>query len=715
MAQIKKPYTDARIPFAKMSYSPDVPSAALGANEYNAGRNVECDVRGVRSIAGDQEILSTVTGTPNYISGGFRADGYFWYIVATDEGKWWAAKDTTWIDITPTNPNFDPTGYNNQGLNITEAWNGTIPFFNDTLNPPLFWPDGDTTLRMYSNLLPASIDSIAYYSPTEQIITLSTAYAVAPYAAGDEIVISGVDTYYNGTFTVTASTTTTITYLAVPGAAYTSGGSVAPAYVWNYNPNWKSYTAGFLRMYSTPNVGNILVAGNLTVTKLDNSVVTFPTTVQWSQAFGLNQAPLSWEPTITNVANQLEVPLRGPALDAFPAGGNFYISSYWDTVIFNPINYSTTSAPILGVRLFNQGRGLLSSNCWSNADQTVYGVDARDIWVFDGSNFNGLGNQRVKNWFFDQLDPLYVDRVFTEVNTQKNQFEIYYPTTDAINGVPNKMLSYRYDIDCWNAPREVDSATFTCESPAWTLTGATYTNVSGTNLTGTGTGLTFDITVQGTQYLVLPNIGGASGYAVGNTIKVAGNLVGGATPANDITITVIGLANGYPEFISSVGNANGTETIHYGSRCVVYARGVTDKKIVQKDQGYSFINSQPIVSAFRRDNIQLLGDYSGKLMVHRVLPEVVNLDSKGIQIDPTTQPELIGGLVVSVEGQNSVGQAYAYPTTNYSITTNTNDPWLQYNQNSHRVNSIELGNSSNNNIWMCTATTWQFTQVEDDR
>jgi hypothetical protein len=136
-------------------------------------------------------------------------------------------------------------------------------------------------------------------------------------------------------------------------------------------------------------------------------------------------------------------------------------------VVFSPINYSTTSAPILGVRQFNQGRGLLSSNCWANTDKLVYGVDARDIWVFDGQDFQGLGNQRVKNWFYDQLDSQYYDRVFMEVNSQRSQIEIYYPDSDAINGVPNKMLSYRYDIDCWNAPRDISSATFACESPIW--------------------------------------------------------------------------------------------------------------------------------------------------------------------------------------------------------------------------------------------------------
>jgi hypothetical protein len=363
--------------------------------------------------------------------------------------------------------------------------------------------------------------------------------------------------------------------------------------------------------------------------------------VQWSQAFGLNEAPITWTPTVTNVANQLEVPLRGPALDAFPCNGQFFLCSYWDTVVFSPINYSTTSAPILGVRQFNQGRGLLSSNCWANTDKLVYGVDARDIWVFDGQDFQGLGNQRVKNWFYDQLDPLYYDRVFMETNTQRSQVEIYYPDSTATNGVPNKMISYRYDIDCWNSPRDVSDATFSCESPIWLY--------------------------------------------------------------DDVT----------PEWYTADG-----------SRTVVYARGVAESSVVMKDQGFSFINDAPISSYFRRDNIKLLKDYSGKLMVHRILPEVVNLGAEPFTsdderpIDPATSTNK-GNITVTIEGANSVGSA---PTAKTPVTIPVDadgaagaNPWAQINQNAFRVNTIELSNSSNNDVWMCSATTWQVTQVEDDR
>jgi len=162
MAQTKKAFDEVRIPFSKMTFSPDVPSTALGPNEYNDGANIETDIRGIRSVAGDQAILPNgVPGIPTFISSGYRQpvageDNNYYFIVATVEGYWYASNgsDAGWVDITPPSGPF--LGYT-QATNITEAWNGTIPFFNDGINPPMFWPevDGDAfpQMLMYSNII----------------------------------------------------------------------------------------------------------------------------------------------------------------------------------------------------------------------------------------------------------------------------------------------------------------------------------------------------------------------------------------------------------------------------------------------------------------------------------------------------------------------------------------------------------------------------------
>jgi len=1041
--QINSSLNEVRVPFAKMSFTPDVPSAALGPNEFNAGLNVETDVRGIRSVSGDQSILAQATpGTPTYISSGFRQDGRFWTIIAQEDGKWYAARNYLWYDITPVNG----VGTYTQGQNITESWSGTVPFFNDAQNPPMFWPEdtayrivttsatsgsgtatlgfaqqtplatvtitntegkfsyssgeqlkvnqkvtvsgaittpvvvptatisgvkitgiagqfsctstqlsvgqtvtisgtlggtgtitgytdpttyrisatngtttftlvtaagaaivttagtptgltytigvgivntaglfacaattllvgqqvivsgtltgtgsitaysdpttyviattngstlftlkttggaaivttvGSTTgltfsiqppsiagyttpttyfiiatngfneftlsttlggtavttlpgattgltfvyfpfyvgqtiavstivpaqyqgtyvvtastttsvsyaltgtwgaqttagtvgpelprMIMYSNQIPMGISNITYISNTEYQITLDQIQPSAPFTAGENIQIANVNNYFNGVFEVVSATTSTINFNAPNGIGTVypgnSIGTVAPEYSWNYNPNWSAVHAGWMRLYNTPNVGSILVAGNLTATnKTTGQTEEYPVTVQWSQNFGLETAPLTWTPTILNVANQLEVPLRGASLDAFPCNGQLFLCSYWDTVVFSPINYTTTNAPILGVRLFNPGRGLLSANCFANTDKVIYGIDARDVWAFDGTQFVGLGNQRVKNWFFNQIDQRYTDRIYMQANTQRNQIEIYYPTVDATNGVPNKMISYRYDLDCWNAPRDVTMATASAESPV--------------------------------------------------------------------------------RFFSPT---TGTWLYRPASRTVIYARGESAQKIVQKDQGYAFLttaeNTEGVISSyFERDNLKLLNDYSGKLLVHRILPEFVNLNNNEVPISAasfttltastdgtyntvtfaeqesapfnsgdtilienvspngfngvktvttctttsvswlgttagpqtlsgTVSTNLIGDLSVTLKGANSVGQAPASVNTGV-ISSDTEYPWMQYNQNAYRVNSVNMSNSSNQQIWMVTGITWQYTQVEDDR
>jgi len=150
-----------------------------------------------------------------------------------------------------------------------------------------------------------------------------------------------------------------------------------------------------------------------------------------------------------------------------------------------------------------------------------------------------------------------------------------------------------------------------------------------------------------------------------------------------------------------------------GARC--WAHGVT---LVQQDEGYNFLGPQTreyeINSYFRRDNIKLLEDYSGKLLVHRILPEVVNLNDIGLPINPVQTPSRIGSVDVKLEGANSVGQQ-PLETTAITMATDTDNPWVQISQNAHRVNSIELGNTSTTTIWMCNALTWQYTQTEDDR
>ena len=207
MAQIKSVLTEVKTAFTNMSYTPDIPSTNLGAQEYNSGFNIETDIRGIRSVLGEEKILSALPAgqTPIYVTGGYRANNVWWFIVATSAGNWYGINDSGITNVTPGGTAI--TGYNDN-TNITEAWNGTTLFINavdltntNTLPPPMY--------------------------------LTATASAFVEY----------------------------------------SNDPLGPGYIWNYNDDWSALTAGFMRLYNTPNVGSILIAAILNFAFANNLAI----------------------------------------------------------------------------------------------------------------------------------------------------------------------------------------------------------------------------------------------------------------------------------------------------------------------------------------------------------------------------------------------------------------------------------------------------------
>jgi hypothetical protein len=88
--------------------------------------------------------------------------------------------------------------------------------------------------------------------------------------------------------------------------------------------------------------------------------------------------------------------------------------------------------------------------------------------------------------------------------------------------------------------------------------GATYTALPGLNVTGSGIGADFDVTVNSTSYAVTVN-GGGSGYVIGNQIRILGSALGGLDGTNDCFVTVATLSG------SSILTVTVTGTVPEGS------------------------------------------------------------------------------------------------------------------------------------------------------
>ena len=117
---------------------------------------------------------------------------------------------------------------------------------------------------------------------------------------------------------------------------------------------------------------------------------------------------------------------------------------------------------------------------------------------------------------------------------------------------------------------------------SYTITGAApdanenYTNVAYTSNTVGGSGAQVDVNRFGVSYIATFGVNPGSGYLPSETITVAGNVLGGTTPLNDLTIT-IDTVGGSGEIISvtPTGTAVNTKSYTFQSPTNIVGSGAT--------------------------------------------------------------------------------------------------------------------------------------------
>jgi len=106
-----------------------------------------------------------------------------------------------------------------------------------------------------------------------------------------------------------------------------------------------------------------------------------------------------------------------------------------------------------------------------------------------------------------------------------------------------------------NTVRVVNTSNANIATMGYTVSDTTYgfANLAGTP-SGAGANAKFDVTVANTGYSVaIANVG--SGYANSETIKILGNVLGGTTTANDLTMTLTVTTGGKIASVSVAGTA----------------------------------------------------------------------------------------------------------------------------------------------------------------
>ena len=441
-----------------------------------------------------------------------------------------------------------------------------------------------------STLTITNLDNIS--QPGSVILSYATT-SPTPFPIGSTITVAGANTGYNGTYTVTNSTTSTVTYTNATntawngqGTIYTYGGLETSQSYWNqFAPsfewlgNWTTSTRYKVNDFVAYG-GYVYVC--ITAHQSASTV-----------ALGLENDIAKWQifnNGIDYVGTWSGSSVRYRVNDVVKWGSDLWICT-------SPHVSTGTSIDTTQFSIFVNGFEF--QNSWSNSG--IYEVG--DIVTYGGYTYVAILNNTNQT---PTTSPTYWQAFSTGFSflgdwVSSTLYKIgsvvrlggytYVATSDNSNQIPSLVSSYWSKLN----------AGFN-----WTNASTTFSNVAGTNISGSGTGATFDITCTNTVYTITLHSGiTMSGYTSGNTIKILGTQVGGLSPTNDILITVVGINSGAITTFTSSG------------RSVTWATG---KSYYQGDVVFfgssSYICIQPHTSASgNRPDADTTGSYWNAIAV----------------------------------------------------------------------------------------------------
>jgi hypothetical protein len=400
--------------------------------------------------------------------------------------------------------------------------------------------------------------------PASRTSTVATAnfaaQPVAPYPVGSSVIVTGLSpANFNGTFVVTACTTTSVSWADTNGAGnatgtgtvVTSGSGATAVATIDAKLNTTSLTYGGVGYASAPGVtlsatdgrnGAItattsLGVGAVTITDQGSGYATVPTVAFTggtgsvaAQATAVVSGGKVVKVIVTNPGQYSVIP-TGVTFSGGGAAAGTAISTFTTNALtISNIGTGYTVTPTL---TFNGSCGV--SDVVVDDPGTGFYMGANPAITFKGGGGNGLAatayvNNCVRSTVISNAGSGYV------------QAGALIPTTTFTTITGNKPVG------------TVTSRLVTQKSSSGSGTGATFT------ITTTGSGLTY----TGVTTITLVSAG--SGYAVGNTVTISGSALGGLDSVNDLTFTLATAVGALPvvTFTGSGTNAAGTAVVSGG-------------------------------------------------------------------------------------------------------------------------------------------------------
>jgi hypothetical protein len=340
------------------------------------------------------------------------------------------------------------------------------------------------------------------------------------------------------------------------------------------------------------------------------------------------------------------------------------------------IEISSTDRTTSGTtRIFLDGTQVAS---WT--DGTVYGASYSVVPLVVGADFNGAGDGF--NGYVDELRISTVARNTANYTSPSNAFLHDSNTVLLVHfDGPNNTISYEDDVGGYKLDETIlilgsdvggvdstNDVTITITSvSAGQITGITYQGsasdldtysaVATSNLSGQGSGLTFNVVQSGTVYQNISISAAGSAYRPADKIAILGTDLGGATPANDILITVstVGGDGSVSTFTVVSGTAaESTDSYLDLASSNTQSRGQSAIFAISKsEQTYTINVIETAGTNYKVGNRLLVSgaQLGGAVIVHNATITVNTVDANG------------GILTASITGTASGGQTISFLST----------------------------------------------------
>ena len=199
--------------------------------------------------------------------------------------------------------------------------------------------------------------------------------------------------------------------------------------------------------------GNLIVAGNLKTTDATNTTKVLrrqPGVIRVSDVAATDSFPTNWNPFAGSASTADEFTLSETSVvkDMKTLQSNFYI--YSTEGIHQLRLTGNTNLPVSFTSV-TETYGALSTKSVAEYDGRHFVVGKNDIYSFTGNpaDIKSLCDNRTRLYFYNNLNPSYLDKTFVLANHRLNEIWINYPTVQSTTGACNEALIYNYRDNTW--------------------------------------------------------------------------------------------------------------------------------------------------------------------------------------------------------------------------------------------------------------------------